>query len=162
MNTEDQNLSPLLKAVLQQTIQLRTNVAERSTDYGRAARRSAIWNNVFGYTGAIAALGTTFMSKLPSTDPILHGLATVSDVTFVLGIVTAAVAAFATQGLTAKKQAKYTDNAVRLDRYKMELNRLEVEIPVTDDKRIKEIQKRLIEIENNVPSSASVPLLLNN
>jgi hypothetical protein len=147
MSTSNADLSPLLQSVLEQTVQLRQHTVSRGAGYGRAARRVALRNSIYGYTGMLGELGTTFMSKLSATAGVLYGMATVSDVMFGLGLLTALAAGLATQGLTAKRQEKYTDNAIRLDRYMLELKRYEIEIPVIDNaNRVKEIKKVLLRL----------------
>jgi hypothetical protein len=105
----------------------------------------------------IGALGTTYISKLTAAT-IIFGIATVGDVQFGLGLLSALVSGLAVQGLTAKRQEQHTDNAIRLGRFRLEIEGYVGEIPVADHRRLKEIQRRLEEIVNQLPADANLPL----
>lgn len=157
MSTSLASNSALGEVLTRQALQLRDRGKLRLAAHSRSARRVAFRHSVLGYTGLVGALGTTFVSKLPNTTIFFGGMATVADILFGLGLLTALAAGLATQGLTAKRQETHTDAALRLDRFVLELDRHILYVPVSTPKQLELMQTRLIEIERQMPADALLP-----
>jgi hypothetical protein len=156
LTTEPSESERLAKVLGEQARDLRQLSVLRREQYSRSARRAAHRHSIYGYAGALGALGTAFLSKLSAATVIFAG-ATVGDALFGMGLLTAAASVLAAQGLTAKRQVTQTEAAVLADRLSIELNRHILRIPIAPAKELLEIQKRLIAIENTMPADARLP-----